>query len=548
MSNKSWIFQNSCCISLVLAFLLFPAKAAAVSAIIEPEKLYYYANGARGPITARTMSELIAKINAQTESDFNECISKPVYKCSKSTITSAVGRDTVGWTNSEHRHYSLVREYYHYRSRNGHGIESGFDRPTDASIGASVQWKCLDGYYMRSEEVGPQSTKLTCLILADGPKNKGPSDGSCPSPYGGNPINFSVGNKYQQEVDYHAGPVGVEFSRAYNSLDGHWRHNFSARLEFDLYGNTIYLTQETGKLTTFAFNNGVITPKANELGELVQLNGQWVYTSPGNDQFTFDNEGRLIQQKYLSGIERRLIYSQGKVVVSDNFGNSLEFTEDEHSQPLSFLSASTQGRYSYDQEKRLISVEITVGGITKSRNYHYEDSRNASLLTGMTDERGVRFATWAYDDKGRAISSEHAGGVEKIHISYDSAKVTSVTNELGKITKYTFRDIDGLRRIASIEGEPSANCPNSNSSYGYNNRGQLTSKTDNKGYRTTYTYNARGLESSRTEAVGTPQARTITTEWHPMMFLPLVVTEPKRIIRYQYDNQGRQLSRTIEAY
>ncbi|TBU99722.1 hypothetical protein DNK34_24100 [Pseudomonas dryadis] len=51
----------------------------------------------------------------------------------------------------------------------------------------------------------------------------------------------------------------------------------------------------------------------------------------------------------------------------------------------------------------------------------------------------------------------------------------------------------------------------------------------------------------RTEASGTEQARTITTEWHPSLFLPLTVTEPDRITHYQYDDQGRPLSRTVET-
>ena len=65
------------------------------------------------------------------------------------------------------------------------------------------------------------------------------------------------------------------------------------------------------------------------------------------------------------------------------------------------------------------------------------------------------------------------------------------------------------------------------------------------GIVTTYDYNDRGLEVSRTEASGTAQARTVATEWHPSLYLPLAVTEPDRITRYQYDDQGRQLSRTV---
>jgi YD repeat-containing protein len=132
-------------------------------------------------------------------------------------------------------------------------------------------------------------------------------------------------------------------------------------------------------------------------------------------------------------------------------------------------------------------------------------------------------------------------------LSYNSDGSTTITNELGKITKYKFYPIDGVKRLTAIEGEPSANCPFSNSRFSYDERGRMKTKMNNRGIVTTYNYNARGLESSRTEASGTPQARTITTEWHPAFALPLVVTEPNRITRYEYDSQGRQLNRSVEA-
>ncbi|SIQ07957.1 RHS repeat domain-containing protein, partial [Aquipseudomonas alcaligenes] len=93
-------------------------------------------------------------------------------------------------------------------------------------------------------------------------------------------------------------------------------------------------------------------------------------------------------------------------------------------------------------------------------------------------------------------------------MAYNADDTVSVTNELGKVTKYSFQTIEGVRRITSIQGEPSANCPNSNSTFTYDSNGLLKTKTDNKGVLTTYTYNARGLEISRTEASGTAQART----------------------------------------
>lgn len=78
---------------------------------------------------------------------------------------------------------------------------------------------------------------------------------------------------------------------------------------------------------------------------------------------------------------------------------------------------------------------------------------------------------------------------------------------------------------------PSAYVPDQRRQYG-----RLISKTC-----------SRGLDISCAAASGTAQARTITTEWHPTLFLPLTVTEPGQVTRYQYDTQGRQLSRTVES-
>jgi YD repeat-containing protein len=234
------------------------------------------------------------------------------------------------------------------------------------------------------------------------------------------------------------------------------------------------------------------------------------------------------------------------VFVADDFGNKLEFTADGQGQPKSLIAPGLEIKYRYNRLGRLDSVEtVRASGQTETRLYHYEDPRDSKLLTGITDERGIRYATWTYDDQGRAISSEHAGGAEKILINYNADGSSTVTNELGKVARYQFQTIQGVRRITAIEGEPSANCPNSNSSFTYDERGLLKTKTDNKGHLTTYEYNERGLEVSRTEAAGTAQARTITTEWHPEFFLPTTVTEPTQITHYTYDTQGRQLSRTV---
>lgn len=363
----------------------------------------------------------------------------------------------------------------------------------------------------------------------------------------GNPINISIGNKFQKEIDFLAGGNSeLNFARSYNSLEGLWRHSFSTYLRF---AGTQYVSvvMHHGRESFFTVSGTTATPTSADLGVLTKTATGWQFISTDNERFTFDAVGKLIQWSNAHGAVHQLTYSGSQVAVTDNLGNSLSFTEDADHQPLTLSAPSVQVTYGYNTNKRLTSVTRLADGQTTQRQFHYEDPRNTSWLTGITDERGVRYATWRYDDQGRAISSEHADGTDKVTVAYNSDGTVSVTNELGKVAKYSFQYIKGVKRITAIEGEPSANCPNSNSTFTYDERGLLKTKTDNKGNLTTYEYNTRGLEISRTEASGKPEARTITTDWHPTLFLPAVVTEPNRITTYHYDDQGRQLSRTVDA-
>src|SRR6185312_15161502 len=53
------------------------------------------------------------------------------------------------------------------------------------------------------------------------------------------------------------------------------------------------------------------------------------------------------------------------------------------------------------------------------------------------------------------------------------------------------------------------------------------------------------LETSRTEAYGTSQARTITTQWDPSWRQPDLITEPNRTTAFTYDSMGNVLTKTI---
>lgn len=372
-------------------------------------------------------------------------------------------------------------------------------------------------------------------------KDKGDPGTSCPSILQLDPINIAVGNSFQTEVDSPSSNLStLHFTRAYNSLDGLWRHNHSTYLR--LASNNLALVMADGRESFFTVSGTTVTASPTELGRLTKTADTWLYTAKNNDSYAFDAAGRLTRWTNAAGAEHLLTYANGSVTVIDNLGQSLSFTEDAQHQPLTLSTAGLSIQYEYNASQRLSQLTRTRGGQTEQRLFHYEITNKPNLLTGITDERGVRFTTWTFDDQDRATSSEHAGGVEHGDVVYNADGSSTVINEFGKKATYRFVTIDGVKRVSAIEGEALGNCPMSNSTFTYDARGLLKTKTDNKGFVTSYAYNDRGLEVTRTEATGTPQVRTTTTTWHSTLNLPLTVTEPGRITTYTYNAQGRQLN------
>lgn len=371
---------------------------------------------------------------------------------------------------------------------------------------------------------------------------------SCaPTASQGNPINSATGNKFQEELDFSIGSIDpIKFIRYYNSVDMMWRHSYSTRLEINEEG--VRLISADGRESFFSAANGLFR-SSTDMGALSKVGEEWVYQSPANERLMFSFSGRLLSRQSKDGYTTTLAYDASSIKITNARGLSAELVEDGSHQPLSVISGETSASYTYSGRHvyggTLIKADIFTGGKLSTRSYLYEDSRFPTLLTGIIDGRGVRFATWAYDANQRAVLSEHALGAGRTTLEYKSDLLTTVTNSLGLQTNYRFQMINGFKHIIAIEGEPTADCAASNSSYEYDASGRVRTKTDARGMITTYTYNDRGLEVSHTEASGTPLARTIITEWDAVRFIKLRVVEPERVTTFKYDQDGRELSRSI---
>ena len=80
----------------------------------------------------------------------------------------------------------------------------------------------------------------------------------------------------------------------------------------------------------------------------------------------------------------------------------------------------------------------------------------------------------------------------------------------------------------------------------FDSNGLIASETDFKGGGTTTTWDTtRRLPTAVTRSVGTPEAQTVTTQWHASFGLPVLISETGRTTALSYDAQGNLLNRTV---
>jgi YD repeat-containing protein len=391
----------------------------------------------------------------------------------------------------------------------------------------------------------------------------------------GNPVNISLKAKYHSETDYRSGVDSrLQFSRFYSSsglarripsIGKNWWHSYDRHIALAINSTTqtAYVDRHDGRTFLFTLQNGVWAPDSDVKDQLTRLlDGQgnpagWKYFNfSKNEEEEYDVTGGLIKITDQNGQHQTLIYSDSStptsiaaapgllIKVTNNFGRELNFTYNSNGNIITMMDADGGAySYGYDYNHRLISITWPDAAV---RQYHYENTQSNCInaLTGITDERGIRFATYAYDSQCRATSTQHADGVNSHTVTYGSNTAT-VQDPLGISRTYNFTTVLGVTKNTSIS-QPCATCGGSAAqARTYDANGNVSQKTDFNGNITQYQYNSRNLETSRTEAYGTASARTITTAWHSTLTLPALITEPGRTTAFTYDSSGNKLTETI---
>ncbi len=392
----------------------------------------------------------------------------------------------------------------------------------------------------------------------------------------GNPIHVGTGNKYQREVDIADwSPFAAPLVRHYNSQtegpDGrHWRHTWQRRIAVDGFefedeqGNAhtlddtlalirpdgreliFYRTGEHSLAATSAETPDDIPAVGTKQYALEWTGSEWRYRTEAGAREYYDEQGRLLRitdaRGYTQTIERD---GEGRISrVVGPYGRALTFAYDSIGRPSRVTDpAGETVDYGYDTEGRLTSVTDRTGA---TRNYHYgENGAPGDALTGITDENGARFATWTYDEQGRAITSEHAGGAERTELDYRDDGTVRVTDANGAERTYTIETVRARKLPARIDGDGCSACASARArEREYNDRGLPVRVVDGNGNVTTYAYNDAGLQTSRTAAAGTAAERTVTTEWDTALRRPVRITEPGLVTEYSYDAHGRRVKRT----
>lgn len=275
--------------------------------------------------------------------------------------------------------------------------------------------------------------------------------------------------------------------------------------------------------------------------------------------------------------------------VSDLFGRRVSFTY--KTLPSGGYAVATvqdpAGQnylFDHDQYGNLIRITWPEGS---KRTFVYDSPHagQASALTGVIDELGTRYSTFAYDKDGFAISTEHVGGVHRYEVtsagrptrvttqSYDPvAKVITryhswtasgepviVTKPSGAVETFKAPDLSlGFPRPTGREQPAGSGCSASSSSETYDVNGNTASADDFDQLRTCFVNDLdRNLQVVRVEGLTTSVAcssvtgagaalptgsRKISTQWHPEWRLQTRVAKPQKLTTFVYHGQPDPLN------
>ena len=309
-------------------------------------------------------------------------------------------------------------------------------------------------------------------------------------------------------------------------------------------GQLIAIAWVDGRRVTLSYSDAA-TPAAVAPGPGYLIGIAEVHEAEGTGQ----GQGRRVSLSYRDGRLERIVDADGGVITLD-----------------------------YSLGEPLSSIRWADGSLRRF-NYVGDSPRAlAGLLVGIIDERGVRYASFGYDAQGVAISSEHAGGVQRTTTHYEKPPGIEIEDEPGEreVTRtYRWRAPEGVvvtdargssawtasslngHSFLSSRTQPGGSSTEATSTaistQTYDASGNLASREDFNGQRSCFASEpAHNRERVRVEGLASPQdcdavtaeaavlprgARKTSTQWHPKWNLVSREAAPGTLTTNVYNGQ-----------
>ena len=457
--------------------------------------------------------------------------------------------DDTGWTLSKVDRPDLTPGTYGWSAREGQ-ITSTYIRLV-RRIGVTGCTNFWHSAYM----VIPLAQESSCTAVKD-------------------PVLPATGVQTERQVDYAgAGADPLSLTRYYRSqwpgnttsgFGGFWSHNYSGTVRAiggDGSGGEVALVMRPqGQTIMFRRSGGgTWTPSISTHDALTgdaAAGFTYLDSSTGNSE-QYDAQGRLTVVKNRVSQVTQLTYGttgpeNGKLTTVRNaFGRTLTFQYDVKGRIAQVSTPNTGAqpiRYQYEEAANLASGMAGNNQLTSvtwqdgtSRKYHYENAGMLHGLTGITDEKGVRVATFAYGADGRVVHGEEAGGTGAFDVTYPNGSTTRITETVkgnATSTDFSFTSV-GNTVLPAGQSAPCPGCGANGKSSEYDALGNLTRRIGHGGSDTRFTYDTLNRQIRRDKTVGAGPAQSVLTEWHPTWNVPVRAATPGMIQTFEYDALGR---------
>ena len=443
-----------------------------------------------------------------------------------------------------------------------HQIDSsGWDR---GWIQYRSPFKVYNGFnYTFGSWSNPKSLGIACASQAPADSRPQPGGVGCAAP-----ISLGNGNMYEWSQDYStAGQNPLFFTRYYNSmsapgsyavsLGSNWRHNFDRYLHI-INPSTIYgavAERADGQYVTFSSSAGTYTSDTDLDYSLTKSGSTWTLTAPDDTVETYSqtaDKATLSSIKLRNGYTQTMHYTSGQLTsVTDTYGRTLGITYT--SSLLTGLTTPDSANLSYGYvnysssgANRLTTVTYNTSPATNI-TYLYENASYPAALTGITNENNKRSATWTYDNQGRAITSQLAGGINFTSVTYDDATGNRlVRGPLGIIETYKFSMLQGVPKVIEIDRAANGTVAFSSRKFSYDSNGYVKTETDWNGNQTAYTNNSHGLPTSIVYASGSADTHTTSITYDSTWArLAHIITTPGLTATLNYDSSGNLATRVL---